>query len=64
MKNRKRTEHAREALEGYVKRDDVLEVCPEHVTDLLADLMHFCDRHGVDFGKRLSSAENHYLEER
>lgn len=33
------------------------------VSDLLADLMHWCDRHGFDFHKELGRAESHYDEE-
>ena len=30
------------------------------VSDLLADLMHWCDRHGVDFDTELRRAQGHY----
>lgn len=31
--------------------------------DLLADLMHWCDRNGVDFNDMLERARDHYEEE-
>jgi hypothetical protein len=30
------------------------------VCDLLADLMHWCDRHGQDFGHEQARAQDHY----
>ena len=33
------------------------------VSDLLADLMHWCDRHGQTFGDELRRARGHYEEE-
>jgi hypothetical protein len=33
------------------------------VSDLLADLMHWCDRHGQDFGHQLTRARDHYAAE-
>jgi hypothetical protein len=30
------------------------------VSDLLADLLHWCDRHGQDFDTELRRARNHY----
>ena len=33
------------------------------VSDLLADLMHWCDRFGQEFPKELRRALNHYQEE-
>lgn len=36
----------------------------EDVTDLLADLMHYCQKNGADFDICLSMAESHYQEER
>jgi len=34
-----------------------------HVTDTLANLMHYCRRNGLDFEKSLERARMHYLEE-
>jgi len=33
------------------------------ITDLLADLMHFCHSDEIDFKSRLRMAENHFIEE-
>lgn len=33
------------------------------VSDLLADLLHWCDRHGQDFDSELRRARNHYNSE-
>ena len=35
----------------------------EDVTDLLADLRHFCDKEGLDFGELDSTAHRHYTAE-
>lgn len=40
------------------------EPAPAMVTDLLADLMHYCDREGVDFDSSLSVATDHYDHEK
>jgi hypothetical protein len=34
------------------------------VTDLLADLRHYCDVHGIDFAKQDKVAYQHYIEEK
>jgi hypothetical protein len=34
------------------------------VTDLLADLMHYCKQQGIDFRKCVAMAEVHFEEER
>ena len=63
--NRERAHHAYRALAGtvssnpYVDREDHAT----SVSDFLADLMHFCDRFGVDFEAALMRAETHYLAE-
>ena len=35
----------------------------EVLTDLLADLMHYCDAQQVDFASTLERARRHYVEE-
>ena len=37
---------------------------PEVIRDLLADMLHFCDREQIDFGEQLVSAEANWLTER
>jgi len=34
------------------------------VTDILADLRHYCDAHGIDFAKQDKVAYQHYSEEK
>jgi hypothetical protein len=48
-------EVAIEAFEGKTGTDREDAVC-----DLLADLMHFCDRNGFEFAVELGRAETHY----
>lgn len=47
------------AFEGVTGADDGIET----VGDLLCDLMHWCDRHGVDFKDALASAQSNYRDE-
>lgn len=59
--NRTRSEHAASALRQYqleVQTDD-----EDAVTDLLGDLMHFCDHHQQDFLWQLQRARLNYLRE-
>lgn len=55
---------AEQALQVYAKLvGDEREPEETQVTDLLADLMHFCNGRGVDFEEALASARHHYDEE-
>jgi hypothetical protein len=36
---------------------------PEIVGDLLANIMHWCDRNSIDFDERLANARMHYAAE-
>jgi hypothetical protein len=47
-----------QVLEGRVFNDD-----DGDITDLLADLMHFCEQKGFDFEKSLRMARTHYSAE-
>lgn len=59
--NDDRASCAREALDRFVQ---VTGTDPEDaVADLLADLMHFADRNGVNFNHELKRARWHYHEE-
>ncbi len=40
------------------------EIYDEDVTDLLADIMHFCQHNKIDFDQCLSMATDHYGEEK
>ena len=68
--NDDRAEWAGEALRAFARKtrqlkgdrwDDDLE---NVVGDLLCDLMHLCDRDGVDFARVLKNARGNYKEER
>lgn len=56
--NEKRSSWAQDALDRFMRvtgtdREDVL-------TDLLGDLLHWCDRNGVDFDNELRKGRSHY----
>ncbi len=40
------------------------EIYDEDVTDLLTDIMHFCQHNKLDFDQCLSMATDHYGEEK
>jgi hypothetical protein len=46
------------------KPDEYPEAAAETMRDLLADLMHFSERFGIDFDEQLSLATDHYGFER
>ena len=62
--NRKRANWAQEAMEAvpaFSRMMDPAEGGPYTATkDLLCDLMHFCDREGIDFDEVLDAAKNLY----
>jgi len=47
-----------QVLEGRVFNDD-----DGDITDLLTDLMHFCEQKGIDFATCLRMARTHYAAE-
>jgi len=51
-------------IEAMVGQDIDFKEDKEVVIDLLVDLRHFCDAHGLDFGACDSMAYIHYLEEK
>lgn len=53
-----RIDEVREAY--WNARCEVEDDVEEFVADLLADIMHFCDREGVDFQARLRTAESNH----
>ena len=61
--NENRANWAENAINNYCQEtgDDDTET---GMTDLLADMMHLCDRDGFDFSTSLARAEMHYLEEK
>ena len=62
--NRKRAEWASRALKEYALNVSSLndfELEPETtVSDLLADIRHFCDSKEIDFDDALAQAKRHY----
>lgn len=65
-KNKKRVKRAHIALKGYYEKDwKVCVDCREQaVSDLLADLRHYCDRWKLNFHSGDRRAHNHYTEEK
>lgn len=64
--NNERAEWAHCALDLFAGRTGLSEADTKEGTtlaDLLADLMHWCDRYAVDFNAMLERARNHYEEE-
>lgn len=67
--NADRADWAYSALEAFAKRTrqdtsgDLKHAQYTVVTDLLADLMHLCDRDGIDFETCLIGGRGHYEEE-
>ena len=65
-KNEKRIKRVTKSLEFY-KGSQLKEagpVDPDTVTDFLADLRHYCERHDLDVYAMLDCSYNHYLAER
>lgn len=54
--NVKRGERAAVALKTYTDRQDGLDC----VRDLLTDLRHYCDTHGLDFLSEDDAAQDNY----
>lgn len=64
--NDDRAEWAQAALDAFADVTDMDIACEDGETvlgDLLTDLMHWCDRNGVDFQKKLAGAALNYKEE-
>jgi hypothetical protein len=58
--NQQRAAWAAEALNVFRDEDGTAE---DALCDLLCDLMHWCDRNGVQFGEQLQRGMGHYREE-
>ncbi len=58
VSNEERATRAENALTFY---EDVPEA---NVTDLLADLRHYCDRAGIDFDGAVQDSEMHHAAEK
>ena len=59
--NDRRASWADEALETFMTKTG----CDgsDAISDLLCDLMHWCDQRGEDFDAELARARNHYTHE-
>jgi hypothetical protein len=66
--NADRVKRARKMLRAYADLDHNAELQSYNITDILADLMHFCDtmshRPGWYFADLLAMAEEHHDAER
>jgi hypothetical protein len=60
-KTSRRVKYAGVAVKAYADQKGVDQ--DEAFTDLLADLMHWCDHKGIDFQDEYERANNHYVEE-
>lgn len=63
--NEERADRAESALDAAATDVDGNETDPdrsiaEQVTDLIGDLWHFCDRHGVRMQECIDAARNHH----
>jgi hypothetical protein len=57
-----RADHAQVAIDAYLAQiGNGCEQCA--ILDLLADLMHLCDRRNEDFDEILTQAREHYAAE-
>ena len=64
VNNNDRAEWAQTGLDAFaVEIGGRGEPLAQNMGDLLADLMHLCDREGIDFKDVLRVAETHYTEE-
>jgi len=61
--NAERAQRAARVLTDYKRRHDPGEDAETVLTDLLADLLHYCDKTDLDFAKIEERARGHYLEE-
>lgn len=66
MKNKDRAERAEKSLKAYAPEVGLspdLDEPDTMVTDLITDLMHYCDWKEISFNMVLFRAEDHYREE-
>ena len=64
--NATRAEHARKAIDIHqkVSKADTFDVDPESaIRDLLTNLMHLCDVHGMSFDKAVEMSRSHHYAE-
>lgn len=58
--NADRAERAFRVVDSYRKKHDPEEDNETVLSDLLADLLHFCDERNLDFAKIEDTARMHY----
>ncbi len=65
LTNEKRAEHAMSGVKSYANETglDPLQELGTAVGDLLASMMHLCDKNGLDFEEILASAKRHHSAE-
>jgi hypothetical protein len=64
--NDERADWAGEALAAFARvtrMDSAGEDAATILSDLLGDLLHWCDRHDLDFEEQLERARGHYAAE-
>lgn len=59
--NNRMVKRATKALHEYAECDCDKEA---NVTDLLTDLRHYCDEHGIDYAEQDKRAYAHYVAEK
>lgn len=65
LSNRQRATLAAKGLAAYLEAGGMTNDSAEtSIIDLLADLMHLCDGHGLDINQLLERAARHYKSER
>jgi hypothetical protein len=60
IRNLQRVERALETLRTNYDVNEGYDTC---TTDLLSDLMHYCNREKIDFNRCLASAQSHFRAE-
>lgn len=64
-RNGRRVEHAEKALDAFLESTgESRNVDEDAVSDLITDLMHYCDREGHPGAKLLTSAKRNWKAER
>ena len=65
LSNRQRATQAAKGLAAYLAAGGMTNDSTDtSITDLLADLMHLCDGHGLDINQLLERAAQHHKNER
>lgn len=62
-RNEQRAEYAFRAMQTFIQSNGDNGDAGANLTDLLCNLMHWADEHGVDFDQSLRIAKGHHEEE-